>query len=256
MIGVFDSGVGGLSVLTEMRALLPDADLVYVADQARAPYGTKSLETVADRALEIARWLESEGADTIVIACNTASAAALEIVRAELPQVPIVGMEPAVKPAATITASGVIGVFATSATFQGRLFESVVNAHASDVEIVKVACPEWVGLVEDGIWEGREAHAAVVGPVAAAVDSGADALVLGCTHFSFLAPIIAATAGPGTSVVDPGPAVAAQTARVVRQGGGEGSTLVYTTDEITRLNTVLSLTGIIESSGTALPLSL
>jgi glutamate racemase len=256
MIGVFDSGVGGLSILAEIRALMPPADLLYIADQARGPYGTKSLETVAEMSLDIAGLLASEGADAIVVACNTASAAALDAIRAKYPHVPIVGMEPAVKPAVAVTSSRMIGVFATAATFQGRLFESVVNTHAADVEIVGIACPEWVELVEEGLWDGPEAYQAVAGPVADAVDAGADALVLGCTHFAHLCKAITRAAGPDVAVIDPGPAVAAQTIRVSPPQDGSGTTTVMTTGDVAAMNRLLQETGIIESSGSALPLDL
>lgn len=256
MIGVFDSGVGGLSILTQIRDLMPTADLLYVADQARAPYGIKSLETVAEISLEIAGLLASEGADAIVVACNTASAAALYPIRARFPLLPIVGMEPAVKPAVAVTNSRVIGIFATAATFQGRLFESVVNTHASDVEIVGIACPEWVELVEGGSWDGPEVRAAVSGPVAEVVEAGADALVLGCTHFAYLSQAITTAAGPDVTVIDPGPAVAAQTMRVSPPQRGSGTTTILTSGDVAAVNRLLQETGIFESSGSALPLDL
>ncbi len=219
MIGVFDSGVGGLSVLAEIRRLMPVADLTYVADRSHAPYGTKNLEEVKGLALDVAQMLVDKGATTLVVACNTASAAALESLRDRFPKVSVVGMEPAVKPAAIASATGVIGVFATAATFQGELFDTVVSAHASDVRVVTVACPGWVDLVEKGETGGTdvvELVQAVVGPVLA---GGADTLVLGCTHFSFLKPTIATVAGPEIRVIDPTPAVAAQTSRVASEEG-------------------------------------
>jgi glutamate racemase len=178
------------------------------------------------------------------------------LIRAGYGDVPVVGMEPAVKPAAAITGTAVIAVFATAATFQGRLFESVVNTHASEVEIVAIACPEWVELVEAGAWDGPEARAVIEGPVGIAVGEGADALVLGCTHFSYLTPAIQRAAGPTTSVVDPGPAVAAQTCRVAGIQEGSGATTILTTGETGPLDRVLRQIGIIESSGSALPLRL
>lgn len=223
MIGVFDSGIGGLSILREIRRQMPDADLLYLADQARAPYGPRSLEEVEAIALEIGGWFVDRGATTLVVACNTASAAALESLRARFTQIPIVGMEPAVKPAAAQTASGVIAVFATAATFQGRLFESVVSRHGGGVRVVARACPEWVELVESGSVDGPEVERAVKGPVAEARAEMADVAVLGCTHFSFLAPVIGQTGGPGLVVVDPASAVASQTARVAPDPGGGGS---------------------------------
>lgn len=222
MIGVFDSGLGGLSVLAEIRRASPSADLLYVADRKRAPYGTRSLEEVRDFSLEITDWLLDHGAGTVVVACNTASAAALDDMRETHPDVPIVGMEPAVKPAAERTGTGVIAVFATAATFQGRLFDTTVHRWAEDKQVITRACARWVELVESGVFEGPQAEA-VVGPaISEAIDAGADTLVLGCTHFSFLAPTIARLAGDGVDVIDPAPAVARQTARVSRDGAGEG----------------------------------
>lgn len=222
VIGVFDSGVGGLSVLAEIRRVLPEADLLYVADRERAPYGTRTLEEVRDFSFEIVNWLRERGASSVVVACNTASAAALHELRAVHPDLPIVGMEPAVKPAAAHTGTGVIGVFATAATFQGELFDTVVSRWGADTEVVALACPEWVEAVEEGRFAGPETEALVRGPIAAARNAGADTLVLGCTHFSFLAPVISHVAGDGVTVIDPAPAVAAQTGRVVADPSGTG----------------------------------
>lgn len=222
MIGVFDSGVGGLSVLKEIRALMPDSDLIYVADRARAPYGTRSLPEVEKISLDIGRWLIDRGASTLVVACNTASAAALETLRAHFDGLPIVGMEPAVKPAAARTHSGVIAVFATAATFQGRLFESVVSRHGTGVRVVARACPDWVELVEAGLVTCDDVERSLAPTLAEVLAEGADVAVLGCTHFSFLAPAIASLGGESLAVVDPAPAVAAQTARVATESAGNG----------------------------------
>ncbi len=220
MIGVFDSGLGGLGVLAHVRRELPDADLLYLADQARAPYGIRSLEEVAVISEQVTEWLLEQGATTIVFACNTASAAALNRVRASHPEVPCVGMEPAVKPAALVTKSGVIGVLATAATFQGELFASVVSRHAAGLEVLTAACPRWVELVEAGILAGDEAETAVSACLEPVLSGGADVLVLGCTHFPFLQEVIGAVAGPEVTIVDPAPAVAQQVVRVHRARSG------------------------------------
>lgn len=241
MIGVFDSGVGGLSVLREIRAVLPDADLTYVADRARSPYGVKTLQEVEEISLEVAGWLVDRGADCLVVACNTASAAALETIRAEHADLPVVGMEPAVKPAALASRTGKVAVFATAATFQGKLFESVVTRFATGVEVITRACPEWVTLVERGTVEGREAEALVVPVVADMADQDADVIVLACTHFSFLKPLIERVGG--IEVVDPAPAVAAQTARVTPSQHGSGSLTLAASgdvDEFARLASALA----------------
>ncbi len=254
MIGVFDSGVGGLAVLTEIRRLMPGADLTYVADRAHAPYGTKRLCEVRQLSVEVAQLLVEIGATTLVVACNTASAAALETLRSQFPEISVVGMEPAVKPAAIASASGVIGVFATTATFQGELFETVVSKHAAGVRVVTAACPDWVDMVEEGETSGRRVEASireVVGPV---LESGADTLVLGCTHFSFLGPTISKVVGPNIRVLDPAPAVAAQTTRVAGEKGN-GSLDFIASGSIEEFeNLVDSLTGL-ERMRRALPFS-
>lgn len=243
MIGVFDSGVGGLSVLSEIRKVLPYTDITYVADRGRAPYGPRSLDQVQTFSDQIARWLIDRGATTLVVACNTASAAALDQLRLSYPEVPIVGMEPAVKPAAANTTSGVIAVFATAATFQGRLFESVVSRFSEGARVITRACPDWVLQVESGVVSGEEVSRLVAAEVASAIAEGADTLVLGCTHFSFLKPTIVSVAGPEVEVIDPAPAVARQTARVAGDRVGSGLLTVAASgdlDECARLATTLA----------------
>jgi glutamate racemase len=238
MIGVFDSGVGGLSVLAEIRRELPDADVVYLADQARAPYGVKTLEEVATMSEQVSRWLMDKGASTITIACNTASAAALIRLRALYQDVAFVGMEPAVKPAALTTSTGVIGVLATAATFQGELFASVVQRHAEGLTVVTRACPRWVELVESGLHDGPEVQVQVERCLSPLLEAGADTLVLGCTHFPFLTPVIERIAGPGVTVVDPAPAVARQVRRIARVPRGSGRLLLATSGDPARFEQV------------------
>ena len=209
-IGVFDSGVGGLSVLREIRSQLPYAELVYVADQAFAPYGERGLNAVRERAFAITEYLIDAGATTVVVACNSASAAALHELRERFPATSFVGMEPAVKPAAGVTKRGTIGVLATEATFQGELFASVVDRHARGVSVVARACPGLAAAIEDG----RDVDVLVTQFTSDVVGRGSDIIVLGCTHYSFVADRIRAVAGPGVEVIDPAPAVARQTARV------------------------------------------
>lgn len=235
LIGVFDSGVGGLSVLAEIRRELPLADLMYFADQGRAPYGVRPLDEVSAMSGEVSEWLLDRGADVITIACNTASAAALHELRARYPEVPFVGMEPAVKPAALNTSSGIIGVVATAATFQGELFASVVQRHASGARVLTKACPTWVELVERGEIDGPRARGQVEQCLAGLLEGGADTIVLGCTHFSFLIPLIEDVAGPGVAVVDPGPAVARQVRRVVGYSDGDARLILATSGDPARL---------------------
>ncbi len=240
MIGVFDSGVGGLSVLREIRRLMPRADLVYIADQARAPYGVRTLEEVRRYADEIATRLISLGAPTVVVACNTASAAAIRQLREHHHGVHFVGMEPAVKPAAAATRSGVIGVLATPATFQARVVASLVDRFATDLQVIPRPCPGLADLVENGD-PTEQALRFHIGPL---LEAGADTLVLGCTHYAFLAQDIAAIAGPGVTVIDPAPAVARQVSRVAKDVDGRGATIYLTTGDPKRFaSQVLRLLG-------------
>ena len=253
MIGVFDSGVGGLPVLGEIRRLLPKADLVYVADRARAPYGPRMLSEVRDISLDIAHWLVDRGVSTLVVACNTASTAGLEPIRRQFPNVQVVGMEPAVKPAAATTNTGVIGVFATAATFQGDLFDSVVSRHAAGVRVVPVACPDWVELVESGMDDKAKLERSVAAAVEPVVDAGADTLVLGCTHFSFLKATISERAGPNVTVIDPAPAVASQTAKVSAEVAGEGSLTLTASGDLREFERLVDRLAEFERTGVALP---
>ncbi len=231
---------------------MPSADILFVADRTRSPFGTKSLAEVEAISHEIVDWLLRKGASTIVVACNTASAAALDSLRLEF-DAPVVGMEPAVKPAAAGSASGVIGVFATAATFQGRLFESVVDRHAGNTEVLTRACPEWVGLVEAGLTSGPAVTEAVREPVGSMVSAGADRLVLGCTHFPFLATAIANAADGKAAVVDPSDAVASQTLRVARETTGRGTLSIAASGDLHEMDRLIrSLVGL-EYDATLLP---
>lgn len=217
--GVFDSGVGGLSVVAALRTELPGQPLIYLADQVHAPYGERSLAEIRGLAEGITRFLLAEGARLIVVACNTASAAALHGLRGQFPGVPFVGMEPAVKPAVERTHAGRVGVLATRATFQGELFASLLARYASGVTVHTQVCSEWVPLVEAGELDTARARAAVQRDLAPLLAAGVDELVLGCTHYPFLRPLIEAVAGPAVEIIDPAPAVARQTRRVLAQRG-------------------------------------
>lgn len=219
VIGIFDSGVGGLSVVREIMAQLPAQRLIYLADQAHAPYGQRSLAEIRALSEGITRFLLAQGAGLIVVACNTASAAALHWLRAQLPETPFVGMEPAVKPATSRTRTGHVGVIATAATFQGELFASLLDRYASNVTVHTQVCPALVPLVEAGELDSASAQAAVQEYLAPLLASGIDELVLGCTHYPFLRPLIEAAVGPGVEVIDPAPAVARQVTRVLAQRG-------------------------------------
>jgi glutamate racemase len=217
MIGLFDSGLGGLSVARELRALLPAHDLLYLADSAHCPYGPLPAERVRERAAACAGWLLAQGAGVIVVACNTATSAAVETLRAALP-VPVVGMEPGIKPAVAATRTGRVAVLATSGTLGGERFAGLVARYAGGVEVQTVACPRLVQLVEAGRLDDEGARQAVQDYVEPLVAAGVDTLVLSCTHFPPLRPLIAAAA-PGATVIDTGPAVAAQAARVAAATG-------------------------------------
>jgi glutamate racemase len=227
MIGLFDSGMGGLSILLEIRRLLPSADLVYLADQGNAPYGDKTLDDVRRLAEQCTSHLLAAGADIVVVACNTASAAALHHLRALHPGVPFVGMEPAIKPAAAITRGGVIGVLATAATFQGELFGSLIGRFGGNVQIVAKACRGWADLVERAELTGPRAEGLIADHLDPVLAAGADTLVLGCTHYPFLRSLISDRAGPQVAIVDPAPAVARQVALI--HNGRSG------TDQMSRL---------------------
>lgn len=219
LIGVFDSGVGGLSVWRELVRQLPHEHTLYFADQRHVPYGTRSLAEVRDYAKGIARFLRARGAKLIVVACNTASGAALRTLRETFPDFAFVGMEPAVKPAAEHTSTGVIAVIATPATFQGELFHSLVERFAAGVHLETQVCPGLVEQVERGDLDTPKTEALLRQCLTPLLHAGVDHLVLGCTHYPFLADTIARITGPEVTLVDPAPAVARQTARVLAQLG-------------------------------------
>ncbi len=230
-IGIFDSGLGGLSVWREIVRRLPEESTLYFADQIHVPYGPRPLEEVRRYAKGVTTFLLSQGADLIVVACNTASGAALHALRRAFPDVPIVGMEPAVKPAAERTRSGVIGVIATPATFQGDLFQQLVKRFAAEVHLETQICPGLVEAVEAGDLETPETEALLKQYLQPMLDAGIDHLVLGCTHYPFLSTAIAKVAGPGVTLIDPAPAVARQVARLLdsRRPGGTPQHRFYTT---------------------------
>ena len=224
-IGIFDSGSGGLSVYREIVKLLPKERYVYFADNAHCPYGEKTASYICERGRAITEILLGMGADIIVVACNTATAAAIAVLREEYPDVPFIGMEPAVKPAALGTESGVIGVLATAGTLKGSKYLKTKGRFEDDVRIVEHVGEGFVELVENGVLDGPEAVATVRRSLQPLLDAGADRIVLGCTHYPFLRPVIEAVAGPAVEVIDPAPAVARQTLRVLQERGiptGEG----------------------------------
>ena len=217
LIGIFDSGVGGLSVFREIQRLMPHAPIYYFADQAHVPYGWRSLDEIRRLSFSITRFLIDQGAQMVVVACNTASAAALQELRKGFPHIPFVGMEPAVKPATRQTHNGVVGVLATPATFQGRLYNTLVERFAQDVRILTDTLPGLVEAIEAGRLEDPETRSILESAIRPMVAEGADTLVLGCTHFPFVLPLIREIAGPFVEVIDPAPAIARRTEYLISE---------------------------------------
>ena len=213
-IAFYDSGIGGLSVLHDVREYLPRHDLFYLADAAYCPYGSKPEEIVRARALACGQWLARQGARMLVVACNTATAIAIEALRDAL-AMPVVGMEPGVKPAIAATRNGTVGVLATGGTLASARFSALVERFADGVEVRTMPCPGLVECVEQGDVAGprpRDLLQRYLHPL-----RDADTLVLGCTHYPFLKPLIAELTGPRVRLIDTGPAVARQVATLVRE---------------------------------------
>ncbi len=206
-VGVFDSGVGGLSVLREIHRLLPNEDLLYVADSAHAPYGDKPKEFILERSTAIVEFFLSHGVKAIVVACNTATAAAVKELRT-IYHLPMVAMEPAVKPASELSRTGVVGVLATSRTINSNNFRILFERFAEQANIIPQACPGLVDQVEKGDLDGTETRSLVAQYVEPLLEQNADVLVLGCTHYPFLQEVIQDIAGPGVKVIDSGAAIA------------------------------------------------
>lgn len=257
-IGVFDSGVGGLSILRAIRQRLPSQPVLYLGDQAHVPYGLRTLEEVRAFSEQITRFLLNQGARLIVVACNTASAAALHELRRQFPEVPFVGMEPAVKPAAEQTLTGVVGVIATPATFQGQLYASVVERFANGVTILQDTCPGLVSAIENGQLDAPETRAILERALNPMLERRIDTVVLGCTHFPFVIPLIQQIVGPQVRVIDPAPAVARQVERLLDSrawlptGEQPGSVRYFTTGEISPFVTLLQRLMLSDSAVTPL----
>lgn len=219
LVGVFDSGVGGLSVLREIHKLLPAQPVIYLADQANVPYGVRQLEEVRAFAHGISRYLLQQGARLIVVACNTASVAALRTLREEFAPLPFVGMEPAVKPAVEQSQTGRVGVLATEATFHTSMYASVVERFAQGVTLYEDPCPGLVAQVEKGDLSGTETRKILERALTPMMDKGVDTIVMGCTHYPFVIPLIKSIVGETVRVIDPAPAIARQTRRVLEANG-------------------------------------
>ena len=224
MIGIFDSGIGGLSVFREIRKLLPEQGYIYYSDSAHCPYGEKSKEYIIDRARSITRRLMGMGAEIVVVACNTATAAAISTLREEFP-IKFIGMEPAIKPAAALTKTGVVGVLATAGTLKAEKYLDTREKWAQSITVVEHIGEGFVELVEKGQTSGAEAEAVVQNSLVPLLEAGADTIVLGCTHYPFLADTIkkvaAAHGADGNSfhLIDPAPAVARHLLEVMEAEG-------------------------------------
>lgn len=214
MIGVFDSGLGGLSVLSALIEALPHADFIYYADTAHVPYGNKSEELILGRVLAIGDHLANQGCGMLVVACNTATAAAVEALRAAHPGIAVVGVEPGIKPAAQETRSGRIAVLATEATARSPRLKQLIRDHASQIEVFVEPCPGWATHVEMLKLDEPALAADIRARIEPLLQKGVDKIVLGCTHYSFLVPLLKDVAGTRAQLVDVADAVARQTRRL------------------------------------------
>lgn len=234
-VGIFDSGIGGLSVAREIRRELPAEHLLYLSDSAYVPYGDRAIGEVRARTLAGGAWLQAHGAKVLVVACNTASGAALELLRERL-RIPVVGLEPAVKPAVATSRNGKIGVMATVGTLASERYARLVAQYGNGATVIPQPCPGLADMIEDGHLDSDELHARMREWTAPLKAAGVDTVVLGCTHYPFVSELIAAALGPEVRLLDSGPAIARQTARVLRERGaletdGAGSLRLLTTGD-------------------------
>jgi glutamate racemase len=244
-IGIFDSGVGGISVLRAIREQMPNESVIYFGDQGHIPYGPRPMEQIRSFSEAITNFLLEQNAKIIVVACNTASAAALKYLREKFPDVQFVGMEPAVKPAAEQTQTGKVGVLATPATFQGALYASVVERFANGVELFQNTCNGLVQQIEQGSLEGEETRKILEDALLPMLEKNIDTVVLGCTHYPFVIPLIQQIVGDNVRVIDPAPAVARQVKRLLEATGirshsqSKGDVKFYTSGEPEILKSML-----------------
>lgn len=265
-IGMFDSGIGGGTVLRHVHRLLPAEDILYLADQAHVPYGPRPREEIRLLSQAATEWLLSQGAKVIVVACNTASAAALRWLRRKYPDVPFVGMVPAVKPAARQSKSGVVGLMATPATMQGELLQEVVQEWAQDVQLVQQVCHGLVEQIEKGELDSPKTLALLQTYLTPMLNANADHIVLGCTHYPYLEEAIRRVVGPSITLVDAGEAVARQVARVLDahhlhhpDAPRHGHITYATTGDMAHLATLIERlhlpNGAVQSAAYAVPLA-
>ncbi len=218
-LGVFDSGLGGISVLREIRQVLPRESILYYADNAWCPYGLRPPDEIRERSRLITGHLISQGAKAVVVACNTASAMAITDLRAAFPTTPIIGLEPAVKPAVARTRSGRVGVLATPRTVSGERLRWLIETHAEGVTVHTVAAPGLVELVEAGNLQGPDVRTALQPLLDPMLEANVDVIVLGCTHYPFLRRAITDYVGPGVSIIDSGAAIANRARWVLTEAG-------------------------------------
>ena len=237
MIGVYDSGQGGKSVLQELVKLLPEEDFAYYADTRYCPYGPRPASEVIERACAVADFLIEKGCELIVVACNTATAAAIDHLRSHY-SIPFIGMEPAVKPAVLQSKTGVVGVLATKGTFKGSLYLHTLAKFKEDVKVIQQVGEGLVETVEKGVLDGPEVEALIHKCIDPMLEAGADHIVLGCTHYPFLQPVIERIAGDKVTIINPAPAVARQTKKILESikgiepsSGKKGSISYYSSLE-------------------------
>lgn len=249
-IGVFDSGVGGLWILKYLKEKLPDYNYVFFADQEHVPYGERSMEQIRNFSEEITKFLISKNCKIIVVACNTASAASLKYLREKFPDIYFVGMEPAIKPAVENTHTGKVGVLATPATFQGELYNSVVEKFAKNVEIFKDTCSGLVSQIEEGNLTGIETQKILNRALLPMLEKNIDTVVLGCTHYPFVMDLIKNIVGDNVKVIDPTPAIVRQVfhvldekkllVKILNKDGNLPIVNIFTSGNIENINNVLA----------------
>jgi glutamate racemase len=246
-IGIFDSGVGGISVLRAIREQMPEESVIYFGDQGHIPYGPRPMQQIRGFSEAITHFLLEQGAKIVVVACNTASAAGLKHLREKFIDIQFVGMEPAVKPAAEHTHTGKVGVLATPATFQGALYASVVERFANGVELFQNTCPGLVQEIEHGNLGGVTTRQILADALLPMLEKDIDTVVLGCTHYPFVIPLIQQIVGEGVRVIDPAPAVARQTGRLLEakglriNSGAKGDVKFYTSGNPDALKPLLPM---------------
>ncbi|PHN31715.1 glutamate racemase [Pseudomonas sp. ICMP 460] len=243
-VGVFDSGIGGLSVLDEIQQLLPHESLLYVADCGHIPYGEKTPAFILERSRRVAEFFREQGAKAFVIACNTATVAAVADLRQDFPDWPLVGMEPAVKPAAAASRNGVVGVLATTGTLQSAKFAALLDRFATDVRVVTQPCPGLVELIETGDLGSPLLRQMLHGYVEPLLSAGCDTIILGCTHYPFLKPLLAQMLPSSIILIDTGAAVARQLKRLLGErdllaSGNPEPAQFWTSGDVYHLRNVL-----------------